>query len=162
MARLPGRDATRRLTRIGLVLSHRPARGDWLGRGAMALAGLLVGAAAASQYREIAAPPPPQPPVDAAQPQPLQQRLDQSLLTLLLSEARGLPTFAILPPRLNNQHESVSRMLKTIWECVRLRVAFLLVACDDPEGRKRPGAKRLASERTPKVERGEAPDRAVK
>lgn len=33
---------------------------------------------------------------------------------ILLSEARGLPTLAILPPRLNNQHESVSRMLKDL------------------------------------------------
>ena len=89
MARLPGSDATRQLTRIGLVLSHRRARGDWFGRGAMALAGLLVGAAAASQYREVTAPAPPQPLVGPAQPQPLQQRLDQSLLTLRLSEARG-------------------------------------------------------------------------
>jgi hypothetical protein len=89
MAKLPGRDATRQLTRIGLVLSHRPARGDWLSRGAMALAGLLVGAAAASQYREVAAPALPPPPVGAVDPQPLQRRLDQSLLSLRLSEARG-------------------------------------------------------------------------
>lgn len=90
MARLPGRDATRQLTRIGLVLSHRQARGDWLGRAAMALAGLLVGAAAASQYREVAVPASPPPPVvGAAQAPPLQQRLDQSLLSLRLSEARG-------------------------------------------------------------------------
>jgi hypothetical protein len=33
---------------------------------------------------------------------------------ILLSEARGLRTLAILPPRLNNQHESVARMLKDL------------------------------------------------
>ena len=42
-----------------------------------------------------------------------------------------------------------------------MRVAFLLVACDDPEGRKRPGATRLASERTPKIELLLAVDRQL-
>jgi len=94
MAKLRGRDATRQLTRIGLVLSHQHARGDWVGRGAMALAGLLVGAAAASQYREVALPAMPPPRSGTAQPRPqlqlqLQQRLEQGLLNLRVSEARG-------------------------------------------------------------------------
>jgi hypothetical protein len=85
----PGRGATHNLTRLGLVLSHRRARGDWLGRCALALAGLLIGAAAGYGYASRPLDDSPQRTAAAQERQRLQQRLEQGQLTLRVSEARS-------------------------------------------------------------------------
>jgi hypothetical protein len=84
-----GRRATQELTRIGLVLSHRHARRDWLGRCTLTVAAGLVGVATGyvswgeplGHLQQQAA--------TVQDQQQLQQRLEQSRLTLRMSEARG-------------------------------------------------------------------------
>jgi hypothetical protein len=83
-----GRRATRNLTGIGLELSRRHAHGDWLGRFALAIGGVLVGAAAVhlveNQWLAPAQ-------LDAAGQDhlQLQRRLEQGQLSLRVSEARS-------------------------------------------------------------------------
>ena len=83
--------ATRNLTRIGLVLSHQRARGDWLVRSVFALVALAIGAAGGFLYaghqlgdaqRQSAA-------SLAQQQRELQQQLEQSRMTQRLSESRS-------------------------------------------------------------------------
>lgn len=84
-----GRRATHELTRIGLVLSHRRALRDWLGRCTLALAGALLGIGwgylswgePLGQLRQQA--------VTVQDQTQLQARLEQSQLTLRVAEARG-------------------------------------------------------------------------
>jgi septal ring factor EnvC (AmiA/AmiB activator) len=83
-----GRRATRDLTGIGLELSHRRARGDWLARCALATAGMLVGAAALHLV-ETQWPGPT--PLEAATQdrEQMQRQLEQGQLSLRVSEARS-------------------------------------------------------------------------
>ena len=86
-----GRGATKKLTRIGLVLSHQRARGDWLARSTLAAVCLCVGAAGGFFYAG-------QRMIDAQQVsstsqaqerQELAQQLEQSRMTQRVSESRS-------------------------------------------------------------------------
>jgi len=93
------RGATHRLTRIGLVLSHRRGNVEWVTRLALLMAGLLIGAGAgflAIDWLHERAPSATalqtqqQVIVQQQQQQQLQQQLEQSRQTVRLSEARSV------------------------------------------------------------------------
>ena len=84
-----GRGATRNLTRIGLVLSHRRASAEWLRRAALLVGGLALGALAGYQYADQQPGRLQQQAATVLEQQQLQQRLEQGQLTLRVSESRG-------------------------------------------------------------------------
>jgi len=111
-----GRRATKNLTRFGLVLSRPRAGRDWFDRAALAIAGAVVGIAAGYHFwGEPLAQLQQQVGVVQDQQQ-LQQRLEQSRLTLQLSEARGQELerqIAALVQQLRESQEELTFFRKT-------------------------------------------------
>lgn len=85
----PGRNATRELTRIGLVLSPRRARGGWLAALALGVIALAIGAGGSYLYWQPAAQDVHQLAGVLRDNQQLQQKLEQTGMSLRLAQARS-------------------------------------------------------------------------